>query len=59
MVVERLKEGEMEMENGNVGFRRVVVECDGVLNDGEWKVETPSILTVGDGDEYEIGRAHV
>lgn len=53
MVVERLKEGEMEMENGNVGFRRVVVECDGVLNDGEWKVETPSILTVGDGDEYD------
>lgn len=50
MVVERLKEGEMEMEmeNGNVGFRRVVVECDGVLNDGEWKVETPSILRVGE-----------
>ena len=50
VVVERLKEGEMEMEmeNGNVGFRRVVVECDGVLNDGEWKVETPSILRVGE-----------
>lgn len=46
MVVERLKEGEMEMEKGNVGFRRVVVECEGVFNDVEWKVETPSILTV-------------
>lgn len=34
MVVERLREGEIEEENGNVGFRRVMVECDDVFNDG-------------------------
>lgn len=34
VVVERLKEGEIEKGDRNVGFRRVIVECNDVFNGG-------------------------